>query len=278
MYDDLRFKSLEKTKLGILLDKQGGKYHGQSDSQDSLMFNVYSGVRFLSLVPGWKGIATSLVIDTPPGRARADRPAQRANFWESMSGKRLFQGGLIAVIWEFMGDISVHLGIIASSSRDISDHVKQDKYHVKLRVVFFDPSLELRILQELRNPHTLTKGTKILVESPVMFESIRPFLEALRTTEPEDIPFSRYLVLQPPGRLASCALEAPRYARLPNFQFCLDSLFLKEAGVENLMLSVTDPFSIDHARKVLRNKSRLDPSQADSVIDTLTREVALIQG
>ena len=278
MYDDLRFKSLEKTKLGILLDKQGGKYHGQSDSQDSLMFNVYSGVRFLSLVPGWKGIATSLVIDTPPGRARADRPAQRANFWESMSGKRLFQGGLIAVIWEFMGDISVHLGIIASSSRDISDHVKQDKYHVKLRVVFFDPSLELRILQELRNPHTLTKGTKILVESPVMFESIRPFLEALRTTEPEDIPFSRYLVLQPPERLASCALEAPRYARLPNFQFCLDSLFLKEVGVENLMLSVTDPISIDHARKVLRNKSRLDPSQADSVIDTLTREVALIQG
>ena len=278
MHDDLKSESLKKTKLGILLDKQGGKYHGQSDSQDSLMFNVYSGVRFLSLVPGWKGMATSLVIDTPPGRARADRPAQRANFWESMSGKRLFQGGLIAVIWEFGGNISVHLGIIASSSRDISDHVKQDKDHVKLRVVFFDPSLELRILQELRNPHTSTKGTKILVESPVMFEAIRPFLEALRTTEPEDIPFSRYLVLQPPERLASCALEAPRYARLPNFLFRLDSLFIKEAGVENLTFSVTDPFSIDHARKMLRSKSRLDPSQADSVIDTLTREVALIQG
>jgi hypothetical protein len=277
VHDDLKSKSFKKTKLGILLDKQGGKYHGQSDSQDSLMFNVYSGVRFLSLVPGWKGIATSLVIDTPPGRARADRPAQRANFWESMSGKRLFQGGLIAVIWEFGGNISVHLGIIASSSKDLSDYVKQDKDHVKLRVVFFDPSLELRILQELRNPHTSTKGTKILVESPVMFEAIRPFLEAL-TTEPEDIPFSRYLVLQPPERLASCALEAPRYARLPRFQFCLDSLFLKEAGVENLTFSVTDPVSIYHARKVLRSKSRLDPSQADSVIDTLTREVALIQG
>ena len=194
-----------------------------------------------------------------------------------MSGKRLFQGGLIAVIWESGGNISVHLGIIASSSRDLSEHVKQDKDHVKLRVVFFDPSLELRILQELRNPHTSTKGTKILVESPVMFEAIRPFLEALRT-EPEDIPFSRYLVLQPLERLASCALEAPRYARLPNFKFCLDSLFLKEAGVENLTFSVTDPVSIDHARKMLRSKSRLDPSQADSVIDTLTREVALIQG
>ena len=278
MLDDFKSNSLEKTKLGILLNKLGGKYHGQSDSQDSLMFNVYSGVHFLSLVPGWKGIATSLVVDTPPGRARADRPAQRANFWESMSGKRLFQGGLIAVIWESGGNISVHLGIIASSSRDISDHVKQDKDHVKLRVVFFDPALELRILQELRNPHTSTKGTKILVESPVMFEAIRPFLEALRTTEPEDIPFSRYLVLQPPERLALCALEAPRYARLPNFQFRLDSLFLKEAGVENLSFSVADPFSIDHARKVLRSKSRLDPSQADSVIDTLTREVALIQG
>jgi len=277
VHDDLKSRSLKKTKLGDLLDKKGGKYRGQVDSQDSLMFNVYSGVQFLSLVPGWKGISTSLLIDTPPGRARAERPAQRAAFWESMSGKRLFQGGLIALICESGGDISVHLGIIASSSRDISDYVKQDKEHVKLGVVFFDPSLELRILQELRNPHTSTQGIKILVESPVMFEAIRPFLEALRT-EPEDIPFHRYLVLQPPERLASCALEAPRYARLPKFQFCLDSLFLEDAGVENLMLSVTDPVSIDYARKTLRSKSRLDPSQADSVIDTLTREVALIQG
>jgi hypothetical protein len=277
VHDDLKSKSLKKTKLGMLLDKKGGKYHGQADSQDSLMFNVYSGVHFLSLDPGWKGIGTSFLIDTPPGRARADRPAQRASFWDSMSGKRLFQGGLIALIWESGGNISVHLGIIAGSSRDLCDYVKQDKDHVKLRVVFFDPSLELRILQEFRNSHTSTKGNKILVESPVMFEAIRPFLEALKT-EPEDIPFSRYLVLQPPERLASCALEAPRYARLPKFQFSLDSLFHKEAGVENLRLSVMDPVSIDHARKILRSKSRLDPSQADSVIDTLTREVALIQG
>jgi hypothetical protein len=194
-----------------------------------------------------------------------------------MSGKRLFQGGLIALIWEYAGSISVHLGIIASSSRDLSDYVKRDKDHVELQVVFFDASLELRILQQLRNPHTSTQGIKILVESPVMFEAIRPFLEALKT-EPEDIPFPRYLVLQPPERLSSCVLEAPRYARLPKFRFCLDSLFLEEAGVENLTLSVTDSVSIDHARNILRRKSRLDPSQADSVIDTLTREVALIQG
>ena len=241
------------------------------------MFNVYSGVHFLSLDPGWKGISTTFLINTPPGRARADRPAQRVNYWEGMSGKRLSQGGLIALIWESEGNVSVHLGIIASSSRDLCDYVKQDKVHVKLRVVFFDSSLELRILQEFRNPHTSTTGIKILVESPVMFEAIRPFLEALKT-EPEDIPFSRYLVLQPSERLASCALVAPRYARLPNFQFSLDSLLHQEAGVENLRLSVTDPVSIDHARKILRSKSRLDPSQADSVIDTLTREVALIQG
>ena len=277
MYDDLKSQSLKKTKLGVLLDKKGGKYHGQTDGYDSLMFNVYSGVNFLSLVPGWRGISTSFLIDTPPGRARAESRSQRTNFWASMSGKRLSQGGLIALVWESGGNISVHLGIIASSSRDISDYVQLHKDQVKLQVVFFDPSLELRILQELRNAHTATKGVKILVESPVMFEAIRPFLEVLKA-EPEDIPFSRYLVLQPPERLASCVLEAPRYARLPKFQFCLDSLFPEEAEVENLMLSVTDPVSINHARKILRSESRLDSSQADSVIDTLTREVALIQG
>ena len=277
MYDDLKSKSLKKTQLGILLDTKGGKYHGQANSQDSLMFNVYSGVRFLSLEPGWKGISTSFLIDTPPGQARANRASQRTAFWGSMNGKRLFQGGLVALIWESEGTVSVHLGTIASSSKDLSDYVQRDKDHVKLQVVFFDPTLELRILQELRNPYTSARGVKILVESPVMFEAIRPFLEALKT-EPEDIPFSRYLVLQPPERLASCALQAPRYARLPNFQFCLDSLLFQEAEFENLTISVTDPVSIDHARKRLRDKSRLDPSQVDSVIDTLTREVSLIQG
>jgi hypothetical protein len=240
------------------------------------MFNVYSGAKFLSLVPDWRGMSTSILIDTPPGRARSDKPGARAAFWEGMSGKRLFQGGLIALVWESGNDVAVHLGVIASSVKDLTDHVKTDKADVKLRVVFFDTKLELRVLQDLRNPQISRDGVKFLVESPVMFEAIRPFLEALKV-EPEVLPFSRYLVHHPPSFLNTCKVDPPKYARLPNFEFQLASLFPEEAEVDDLTLSVMDPHSAIHARAELR-KSRLDPSQADAVVDALTREVALIQG
>jgi hypothetical protein len=264
----------KKTKLADLLEKKGGKYQGHADSQESLMFNVYSGAKFVSLVPDWRGVSTSIVIDTPPGRARSVGSGARVAFWESMSGKRLFQGGLIALVWETGKDVAVHLGVVASSLKDLTDSVRREKEHVMIRVVFFDTKLELRVLQDLRNPQNSRNGVKFLVESPVMFEAIRPFLEALKV-EPELLPFSRYLVHRPPGFLDTCKVEPPKYARLPNFAFQLASLFPE---VEDLTLSVMDSHSIEHARAELRARSRLDPSQADAVVDALTREVALIQG
>ncbi|KAF8959737.1 hypothetical protein BDZ97DRAFT_1666780 [Flammula alnicola] len=276
VYDDLKSVSSKRTKLTELLLSNGGRYRGLADSQDSLMFNVYTGVRFISLVPDWRGISTNIFIDTPPGRARSNAPGKRAAFWESMSGKRLSQGGLVALIWESGGKVDVHLGVIASSSRDLADYVKRDADRIQLRIVFFDPSVELRVLQDLRNSQRSTSGVKLLVESSVMFEAIRPFLDALKST-PEDIPFSRYLVHQPSGQLQTCRLEPPQYARLPGFTFQLASLFSEDSGIEDVTLSVHDPGSIESARTALR-KSRLDPSQADAVVDTLIREVALIQG
>ena len=277
--DDLNEPQIRKTKLWDLLQKQGGKYRGLADTQDSLMFNVYTGVQFTSLVPDWKGISTSLLIDTPPGRARSGQARQRAAFWESMSGKRLSQGGLIALVWKSGRRTDVHLGIIASPSKELTDYALPDANRIKLRIIFFDSQVELRVLQELRNTRSQNfhNDTKILKESPVMFESIRPFLEALQT-EPEDVPFARYLVHQLPGQLASVDLAPPRYAMLPNFKFQLSSLFDKDAGVRDLSLSVTDRESVHRARTLLREQSRLDPSQADAVVDTLTREVSLIQG
>jgi len=48
--------------------------------------------------------------------------------------------------------------------------------------------------------------------------------------------------------------------------------------MDDLTLSVMDRELVQQARSQLREKSRLDPSQADAVVDVLTREVALIQG
>lgn len=265
-----------KTLLSEILEKQGGKYRGYADAQESIMFNVYTNVKFASLLPDRRGLSVSLSFDAPPGRARAPQARARKQFWEGMSGKRMMQGGLIALVWKHGNEIAVHLGILAGSLRDLTESASNSKDRVATRVVFFDPSIELRILHTLKNTPSRQDGTIILVEAPVMFEAIRPFLEALRV-EPESIPFGKYLVLQPSDFFPSCGVEPPQYARLPGFAYQLAPLFPPEAGVTDLKLFASNPTSIANARHELQ-RSRLDASQADAVIDALTREVALIQG
>lgn len=275
--DDLSDMHQRETKLGDILRKGGGKYHGAADSHESLMFNIYTNVTFTSLVPDRRGISIGVTIDAPPGRARSAQAGARVAFWKGMSGKRLVQGGLIALVWQTDDQVSVHLGTITSPLNDLTSHVQSDGTRIKIRVAFFDSEVELRILSELRSGQSSANDIKVIVESPVMFEAIRPFLEALKT-EPEIIPFSRYLVFHPPGYLRACTIDPPKYACLPSFGFQLSSLFNREAEVDDLRMSVTDKSSVDHARAELRRASRLDPSQADALIAALTSEVALIQG
>ncbi|KAG9309778.1 hypothetical protein JVU11DRAFT_10152 [Chiua virens] len=276
--DDLNDLDQRKTRLAEILRKGGGKYHGAADSRESLMFNVYTDVSFTALGPDRRrGISVSLTFETPPGRARATQGGARTAFWKGMSGKRLVTGGLVALVWQTNREISVHLGTISSSLDDLTRYVQSDGNRVKIQVVFFDSDVELRILSQLRTGRSSSSGIRVLVESPVMFESIRPFLEALKTV-PENIPFSRYLVFHPPSYLKTCAIDPPKYARLPGFSFDLSSLFNPEAEVDELRMSVSDQSSIDRAQAELCRASRLDPSQADAVIAALTRELVLIQG
>jgi hypothetical protein len=240
------------------------------------MFNVYTNLTFTPFVPDWRGISVGIIFDAPPGRARSPQSRVRAAFWEGMSGKRLMQGGLVALVWRDGGEVAVHLGILASSLREVSESSKRDGERVAVRVAFFDPQVELRILQSFKHSRRET-GTRVLVEAPVMFEAIRPFLEALRV-EPETIPFGECLVHRPPRYFESFQVEPPAYASVPGFSYKLSSLFPPDAGVQDLRMSVTDPASIDQARQELRRASRLDPSQADAVVDTLLRQVSLIQG
>ncbi|KAK7447384.1 hypothetical protein VKT23_014094 [Stygiomarasmius scandens] len=264
-----------KTRLHEILQKCGGKYRGANDNHDSVIFNIYTNVMFESMTPDWRGLATLLSIDTPPGRSRAASGPARAAYWESAGGKRLMQGCLVALLWESGNNVDVYLGTMTSSTRDIKEAAASSSSHLSLKVVFFDPSVQMRILRSLKQPETM--GRRVLVEAPVMFEAIRPFLDALKR-EPEAIPFSKYLVHQPHGSLSAQGIDPPRYALAPDFTYQLASLFPAEQQVSDFKLSVTDPDSVETARRELRSRSRLDPSQADAVIDALTREVSLIQG
>ena len=92
-------------------------------------------------------------------------------------------------------------------------HVQRNANRVRIRIVFFDSDIKVRIFSELRTGRSLINGVKVLIESPVMFEAIRPFLEALKT-EPEIVPFSRYLVFHPSDFLRACLIRSMRVSGL----------------------------------------------------------------
>lgn len=247
------------------------------DDHNTLLFNLYTNVRFHGLAPDRNGVSVTASVDTPPGQARSPNSRIRTRFWENMGSKRLLTGGLVALIWQRDDGAHVHLGIVSSSLRDHTESARQDSQRISIRVSFFDPAVELRILQELQLAVKDRRGFGILVEATVMFESIRPFLDALRV-EPTSIPFAQYLALKAPGQLSSTHVEPPAYAKRPDFSFELAALCRPGAEIPSLKLSVCDPASVENARTILRTESCLDPSQADALVNALTNEVALIQG
>ncbi|KAL0951932.1 hypothetical protein HGRIS_008585 [Hohenbuehelia grisea] len=279
--EDLQAPPQAETRLSQLLSNGGGKYHADPSPSGDIDFNVYTNVKFTSLTNNRHGVTAGLAFDAPPGRARASQASARVRFWESMGGKRLMQGGLVALVWKDAAvsdadGIEIHLGTLTSSLKNLTESSRRSPDKVGVCISFFDAELELRILEALKDSTAHISDVKILVEAPVLFESIRPFLEALQG-EPESVPFAKYLTLRPPGYFNGITLDAPQYARTPGFRFNLSSLFPPEAEVAGLTLDVSRPASITAARHELR-KSRLDPSQADAVVDALTSEVALIQG
>jgi hypothetical protein len=268
---------LEETKkptmLASIIAKQGGRYRGQFDYNDTVMFSVYTDVRFGNITTDRRGLASALIFNTPPGAARNTAAGQRAAFWERMGSKRLMPGGLVALVWRTATSTSIYLGIIASSAKDLIASARASATELTIRVAFFDPAIEIRILNWYQREHADLNETRVLVEAPVMYEAVRPFLEALKA-EPTSIPFPKYLGLRE-GSLANTTVDPPRYATRPNFSWDLSPL-LRDG--QNLRLDVRDVASITNAREVLRNESTLDPSQAEAVVDSLTRELSLIQG
>ncbi|KAJ1299739.1 hypothetical protein OPQ81_007327 [Rhizoctonia solani] len=277
--EDLRKSKSGVSVLSQKLSGRAGLYIGPANARDSIRFGVFIGVTFQSLQLGRRGISAGIEFDTPTGKARSENPAVRAGFWQQVSQKRLMQDGLVALIWKTAkGKVDVYVGTVASSSFDLmgSSRKPAGRDRVSIRVSFLDEQANIRILKSIQS-HRDNNDICVLIEAPVFYEGIRPFLEALKR-EPESLPFAQYLKLQPRNELSQIVINPPLYSRAPGFSFELKDLFPPAAGVESLRLVTRDPNSVASVRQKLIRASRLDPSQAEAVVDTLTREVALIQG
>ena len=261
----------ERTELEKLIEKGGGLY--RSSGMGSVIFTAYTEVHYAELETGPRGFSIGLTLRCPPGPGRDPDSRKRSDYWEHAGSKRLTSGSLVALVLVSRGSSKAYLANLVSSAEDIAKSSRSSADYIQVNATFFDPEVEIEALRKERI--TIDKNTfALLIDNGVMFESVRPFLKTLSDTDSSSIPFYRYICSQDP--LNNVAVHPPRYATAPGFRFQLQSV--ANAGQDINPLDVNNPASIDRARTQLRQSSVLDPSQADSVVDALTREVSLIQG
>jgi len=271
--EDLEKPPKSHTRLSTILDNQGGRYR-----TDDVMFSVYTGVAFHGMSTNWRGISTAISFDSPPGSARSNNSSVREGYWSGGSSKRLMQGGLVAVVFKSGHHASVHLALISGLADSLTSSAKKSRDRVSTSLTFFDAAADDKVLERIHRSAGGSGECVLILEAPVMFEAVRPFLEALRS-EPQLVPFSRYLThLVSDQQIPE--VNPPTYATHPDFTFDLSSLLKKDAttGSQLFQLVATDPASVEMARERLREDSFLDPSQGSALIDCLIRELALVQG
>jgi len=261
----------EQTELEKLLVKEGGLY--RSSGKNSVIFNVYTGVQYAQLSTRSQGLVVGLNIRCPPGSGRDSDWKKRVDHWKHAGSKKLTSGSLVALVLVSRGSFKAYLANLVSSVADIAESAKRSEEYIQVKATFFDPEVEIEALKK-ENITVDTNTFAILIDNGVMFESVRPFLKTLNTIDSTSIPFSRYICAQ--DSLNNIDIRPPRYATAPGFRFNLQSV--AKPGQRIDPLDVHNPASIARARAQLQQFSVLDPSQADGVVDSLTREVSLIQG
>jgi hypothetical protein len=112
----------------------------------------------------------------------------------------------------------------------------------------------------MRRPDHHEDDIRIIVESPVLWESIRPFLEALQRTNPITMPLADYIRHADPVNID---VQPPAYALEPGFTWDLTVLLKDHAegrdASEALIMNPRDANSVAVARERLAIEGKLDP-------------------
>ena len=198
--------------------------------------------------------------------------------------QKLGRGGLVGLLLrpedgQELGEPKVFLGEV---HEDVTwGPQSQEQRRGSVKVEFHDSAVFLNAVVHLgrqRRSHR-SKSSMTFFEVPgLILATLTPFLKRLQTVEPSSIPFGQWIAQTTDASVALPPMEPPRFARSPTFQYDLSAFLQPGAPEEGLSMNATDSASIANARETLKAHSTFDDSQADAFIDTMTREVAMIQG
>ncbi|OQV06998.1 AAA domain-containing protein [Cladophialophora immunda] len=285
---DRHFRLLREDTVGQLRDavrqevqasyspKNGGKRQGPRKL-------TYDNAQVVKLdFSRWQGLLITIGFDQP-SHLRQRSVKQRKEWWEFQ--KRLRMGSLLCLL---SNGALIFCSVIerrptkpsaitddssSSGNEQVSNKSEQplDLFSDPLRA-FTTVSLVGDAIEDVLGlMKASTSAPARIVEFPgVLLPSFEPTLRALqgmlRNTE---IPFSDYLAPEPQADLSMIA--PPYYATKPNFEFDLSCVMKDKSPMR---IAVND----ESNHEAFRENSVLDRAQADALLTSLQRSLALIQG
>ena len=135
---------------------------------------------------------------------------------------------------------------------------RTDQHTLHFGISYIETEYAFTAASTLRKSQQIEGEVRLLIESPVMWEAVRPFLEALQKIDPIRLPMVDYL------RRETVPLKTdigpPAYSLEAGFRWKLGTL-LKQPGaaIDALTMDPRDVDSVQMARIRLADEGKLDP-------------------
>ncbi|KAF9428398.1 hypothetical protein BGZ94_002538 [Podila epigama] len=239
--------------------------------------NVYGNVKLLGMSTRKNAEGHIDLEFDQPTQVKGLGMGRRIDFWER-SRNRLMHGGLICLMSRNVhNDASQnHRLILAVITGRDSKAMAKNETRANISVVLADVMQFVHLLNTAR---TQPMERWYIVESPgAYFGAYQPVLKALQNLIPASLPFGKYLA--PTAEEGATMdgvhdfIDPPIYALAPDFQYDLSVLL----DGQRCNLDVRDALSIHEANRLLLERKCLDETQTRALIDTLCREVSIING
>ncbi|CAG8733299.1 3998_t:CDS:2, partial [Acaulospora colombiana] len=237
---------------------------------------------------------------------------ERKSYWEK--AKKLSQGNMVCLLWPNedihrggksvnVTKYTIYFGTIA---RRDDKMLSEEKDVAKININFINLSIYSVAMRDISNRNANGKMNRhcFMVESTdLLFESYKNILKTLQESQPESLPFGKYLAPRIDGDVSDVVanVDPPIYSIAPGFRFDL-SILIDDKSME-LRLDTGDAQSKNEAIECLEKHSKLDKTQcnalfslmrelprswhllndlyatiAQALVSALSREIALIEG
>ena len=295
---DRQFRLLRKDTVGQLLDAvrierdRSNQSKGSIDNSSGHAAQTQAARTFvyknahLQDLTFHKSRGLDLVYEfAQPDQVRTKSATDRREWWQT--SKRLQHGALVCLLDRNVSPVFCSVsatGLLddlekprheatedsqALGGYNVFDH--PEKASVILSLVKTDEPNLLAVLDGFVRGHG--RGHEDLIEfSGILLQSFQPTLEALqRMVETKDMPFADIIASDVPLHTGAPHVDPPNYATTEGFRFDLSCLNLDKSA---LSFRPGEDFDV----KKLVEKTTFDLAQANSVVDALSRKLALIQG